>query len=106
MERVVRHQVVLFLEANNLIENNQHGLRSGRGTLTQLLDQHDYLVDILAQGQNVDCIYLDLSKAFDVVDHAILLEKLKSKGIHGPILKWFHEFLSDRDQFVRVQNTL
>ena len=50
----------------------------------------------------VDMIYLDFSKAFDKVDHCIVLHKLRDLGITGNLGVWFHQFLSDRTQFVRL----
>ena len=50
----------------------------------------------------VDMIYLDFSKAFDKVDHGIVLYKLRDFGISGNLGVWFHQFLSDRTHFVRL----
>ena len=73
MERVIRESMTEFLVTHNLIEDSQHGSRNGRGTLTQLIRQHDLLIEKLAEGRNMDLVYLDFSKAFDLVDHSILL---------------------------------
>ena len=91
-----------FLDENNLLEDSQHGSRGGRSTLTQLLKQHDLLVEKLARGQNVDVTFLDFSKAFDLVDHSLLLKKIKEKGFRGKLLSWLQAFLSNRKQCVRV----
>ena len=106
MERLVRKQISDYLSVHNLIETEQHGSRSGRGTLSQLLVQHDTLVEKLSQGKNMELVYLDFSKAFDLVDHSLLLNKLKAKGVHGQLLKWIHCFLKNRKQCVRVGNNL
>ena len=95
-----------FLDRNNLLEDTQHGSRGGRSTLTQLLRQHDLLVEKLAKGQNIDVTFLDFSKAFDLVDHSILLRKTKGKGFCGKLLSWLRDFLSDRKQCVRVGQNL
>ena len=95
-----------FLTQNNLIENSQHGSRSGRGTITQLLIQHDIFLENLAQGNNIDVTYLNFSKAFDLVDHSILLKKCKLKGFRGNLLIWLKNFLSNRKQQVRVGQAL
>ena len=63
-----------------LVDNNQHGSRSERSTLSH----HDHLLEALKNEDNVDVIYLDFAKAFDKVDHDILLRKFKVKmGIKG-----------------------
>ena len=70
VERVIRLEMTEFLNSHGLIEDWQHGSRSGRGTMTQLIRQHDMLTERLAKGKNIDLIYLDFSKAFDLVDHS------------------------------------
>ncbi len=82
------------------IYNFQHGFIKGRSTVTQLLLVYHSILDTLADGQEVDAIHLDLSKAFDLVSHRLLLDKLKCYGINGQLLKWFRSYLSDRFQRV------
>ena len=106
MERVVRKYLVSFLETNGLLEDSQHGSRAGRSTQTQLLAQHQLLLDIMANKENVDILYLDLSKAFDKVDHCVLLRKLQERGISGSLLSWIRAFLEERYQCVRIGSCL
>ena len=101
-EKVVRKNIVSFIEENNLYNASQHGFRSGRSCLSQLLEHYDKTLQQLEQGFNVDTIYLDFSKAFDKVDHNILIMKLKRMGICGQLLKWIESFLKDRKQIVIV----
>ena len=64
-------------EENNLMSDGQHGFRSFRSTLTQLLGHYDAVLESLEAGASgYDAIYLDFSKAFDKVDHRVLLHKL------------------------------
>jgi len=74
-EKVLRNKIVSFLEENSLLNPSQHGFRRGRSCLSQLLDHYDKILSMLEQGQNVDVIYLDFAKAFDKVDHQIVLQK-------------------------------
>ena len=83
----------------------QHGFRSGRSCLSQLLEHHYKILEELEKSNNVNVIYLDFSKAFDKVDHGILLNKLKKIGINGKIGVWIHNFLSKRQQCVAVNGT-
>jgi len=101
-EKVIRNSIVNFLIENNLMNENQHGFRALRSCLSQLLDHYDILLEIMNKNKNADVIYLDFSKAFDVVDHHILLRKLKRLGITGKVGKWIYQFLSDRTQYVSV----
>ena len=88
MERVLRGDIVWYMEVNGLWDRRQHGSRGVHSTLTQLLEHYDTIVDTLDQGDNLDVVYLDFSKAFDKVDHPILLAKLRALGIGGQIGKW------------------
>lgn len=101
-EKIIRNAVYKFLEVHNLLNPNQHGFRVMMSCLSQLLDHFDLLLEILQSNNNADVVYLDFRKAFDVVDHHILLRKLKKLGITGKIGKWIHQFLNDRSQYVNV----
>jgi ribonuclease P/MRP protein subunit RPP40 len=90
-------------EGNKLFSLNQHGFRSGRNCLTQLLHHVDDILKDLSTDANADVIYLDFSKAFDKVDHKILLKKLSSFGIGGNLLRWINSFLSGSKQYVVVE---
>ena len=105
-EKVVRNYIVNFIEENDLFNDSQHGFRTGRSCLSQLLTHYDRIVEILESGSNVDTIYLDFAKAFDKVDHGILLKKLSILGIRGKLLQWIESFLSSRTQMVLVNGFL
>ena len=76
------------MNENNLFNDSQHGFRAGRSCLSQLLEHFDTVLSILEDGSNADVVYLDFPKAFDKVDHKIVLCKLKKIGIHGKIYQW------------------
>lgn len=101
-ERVIRKALVAFIETNNLLNTNQYGFRNGRSCLTQLLSHIDNIMTDLSNDCNADVMYLDFSKAFDKVDHRILLRKLYNFGIRGKLHKWITCFLSGRKQFVLI----
>ena len=105
-ERVMRTAIVDHLEINDLMNKTQHGFRKGHSTITQILTYYDSILTILEDGHNIDSVYLDFSKAFDKVDHTLLLKKVESLGISGKILKWIKEFLTNRQQQVRVEDVL
>ena len=105
-EKVIRNKLVEYLEENNLFNSGQHGFRAGRSCLSQLLDYHDRIISLLERGLNVDSIYLDFAKAFDKVDHKILLAKLSALGVRGKLLTWIESFLSSRTQRVIVNGVL
>ena len=94
--------MVEFLEENQILYNNQHGFRSGRSYLTQLLSHVDDIVQGLSSGVDTDAIYLDFAKAFDKVDHRLLLLKMNKLGFHERVTNWVESFLSKRQQSVVV----
>ena len=104
--KVVRNHLVNFLEENNKFNPSQHGFRIGRSCLSQLLSHYDRIISLLEKGLNVDTIYLDFSKAFDKVDHSLVLKKLSILGIRGKILQWIESFLTNRTQRVLVNGFL
>ena len=105
MERVLRRALVGYLELYNKLDPQQHGSRAGRSTLSQLLQHQDEILSALEEGANLDCIYLDFSKAYNKVDHGILLHKLKAMGISGKVGRWIMNFLLDRRQQIIVNGS-
>ena len=101
-ERLIRAPMVDYLESHGLMDSTQHGARAGRSTLSQLLVQYDRVLRLLEDGDNCEVVYLDFSKAFDKVDHWLLLLKLKKLGITGKLGRWLGNFLYRRLQAVRV----
>ena len=101
-ERVIRKNLVDHLEVNRLISNKQHGFRKGRSCLTQLLKHYDLILNNFLDRSETDIIYLDFAKAFDKVDHKLLLNKVKHYGITGKVYKWIEQFLLGRTQTVVV----
>ena len=101
-ERIIWKQVLAILEQKGLLNNSQHGFRSGRSSLSALLNVFDNLMNMIDSSTTVDRIYLDFSKAFDKLDHGVVLHKLRDLGFTGNLGVWFHQFLSDRTQFVRL----
>ena len=105
-ERVLRKALIHHIESNHLLNDAQHGFRNQRSTISQILRFYDSILTFLEEGQAVDAIYLDFSKAFDKVDHTILLKKVESVNITGKIWEWIREFLNNREQRVRVESVL
>ncbi len=96
IERVVLHQVSLFLSQSNKLDAKQSGFRSGHSTETALLSVTEALRIAKADYKSSVLILLDLSAAFDTVNHQILLSTLSSLDITGIPLHWFKFYLSGR----------
>ena len=89
LEKVVSTQIVDYLNENNLISNKQYGFREGFSTELAVLDIYEKLHSNLDKGMSSCTIFLDLAKAFDSVNHNILLKKLAKYGIEGIALNFF-----------------
>ena len=103
-ERILRIAIVNFLDENNLMNNTQHGFRKGRSCISALLEVYDNIM-MSFNDPNVHCtdmIYLDFAKAFDKVDHNIILHKLHSIGITGQLGIWLSAFLTKCTQYVQI----
>ncbi len=96
LERVVFNQVSLFLSQNNKLDAKQSGFRSGHSTETALLSVTEALRIAKADSKSSVLILLDLSAAFDTVNHQILLSTLSSLDITGIPLHWFESYLTGR----------
>lgn len=93
-------QKYLFLEIQPLISPHQHGFLPKRSTVTNLSHVTEYINNALDDRGQVDVIYTDFSRAFDSVDHDILLQKLKECGLGLGLVSFFHSYLSGRMQYV------
>ena len=80
--------------------------RKGRSCLTQLLHHVDDILDNFTMNQDTDSIFLDFAKAFDEVDHDLLLKKLQRYDFQGRLLNWIEAFLTGRQQRVVVNGKL
>ena len=94
MERVIKTELVQFLETNELLSQNQHGFRRSKSCLTNLLEYMEKVTDMVDQGHSVDIIFLDYAKAFDKVPHKRLEYKLEKIGITGHLKLWIKEWLN------------
>ena len=89
-----------FITKNKIISKSQHGFLSNKSTESALIDFTDYIHQGLLKYSNVGSVFMDLSKAFDVMTHDILKTKLEHYGFRGPFLNFLMSFLKDRRYFV------
>ena len=98
------NRLLIFFENSGLFVDFQYGFRRGMSTSDAIerfveacyksLDKSNYMVSV----------FLDLSKAFDTLDHGVLIRKLDHVGVRGEILRWLESYLSDRKQRVVVNS--
>ena len=91
-----------FFNKFNVLYKYQFGFRKDHSTKVALIDSMDEIFKILDRKEYAVGIFLDLSKAFDTIDHSILLCKLHHYGIHSFMLDWFRSYLSGRSQYVNI----
>ena len=106
LERIVFIRVTAFLNMNNIINDSQFGFRAKHNTTHALLTCIGNISHAIDQRLHTIGIFLDFSKAFDTINHDILLHKLFHYGIRGKALEWFRSYLSNRKQFVDLNNNL
>ena len=104
-EKVVAYQLYSYLIQTQILTSSQYGFRKGKSTSDALLSTLQYVYDNIDENKIVISFFLDFSKAFDCVDHDILLEKLDGYGVRGTALKFFESYLSNREQYVSLQGT-
>ena len=98
-------RLIDFLDRNDILSENQLGFRSGRSTIQATMLITDKIQRAIEEKLYSCGIFLDLSKAFDTVDHSILLAKLEHYGICGIANDWFLSYLTNRQQFVSINNS-
>ena len=105
-EKVVFKQVYEYFNVNNLLYKSQYGFRKKHSTDLAGLEFNDKIVNHLDESKLPLAIFLDLSKAFDTIDHDILIRKLCFYGITGNSLNWFKSYLTNRKQYVQFKDSL
>ena len=104
--RIVHKHLYEYLETNHILHPDQSGFRPKHSTLDALLKATDNWRWSLDSNELVGAVFIDLSKAFDSIDHELLLSKLESYGIRQDSLNWFQNYLTGRRQRVLVNGTV
>ena len=105
-ERVIYDRLFSYIKQKNILYPFQHGFQPGHSTSMSLLDIQDKISMAMDNNEYSIGIFLDLAKAFDTVDHRILLAKLECYGVRGIALNWFKSYLDERYQQVMCNGRL
>ena len=100
IEKLVHKRLYSFCENNDILNDNQYGFRPKHSTIDAVSKFTDDIVSSLEKNMTTYAVFLDLSKAFDTIDHDILLHKLRFYGVRGVALEWFRNYLLGRSQYV------
>lgn len=103
-ESAYLRRLKVFLKETNILSLEQHGFREGLSTNTAISSMVNQVTAALEKKDYVATILCDLSKAFDTINHRILIEKLRSYGIDGKALEWIESYLTARFQRVAIES--
>ena len=105
LEKLVHKKLLHFLEMNNLLDHNQGGFRPNRSTINTVAKMTDMIFNAMNNKEITVAAFIDFRKAFDTVNHEILIEKLKIIGIRGNLLNWSTDYLANRTQCTLANDT-
>jgi len=105
LEKLVYNRLRAFIEGNAVLSEAQHGFRTMKSTETALQTFIQSTQEAIEKKLNPNGIFLDLTKAYDVLSHKVLLSKLHSYGIRGVENLWFESYLSHHKQCVEINTT-
>lgn len=102
LEKIIHKRLTGFLDLVGLFADSQYGFRHKRSTDLALFEHLRCIISGLERRNKVAAIYCDISKAFDTIDHTILLNKMENCGVRGNVHRWFKSYLEGRKQCVRI----
>ena len=104
-EKLMYARLISFLRKHNILYENQYGFQSNMSTEHAVNKLLNYIIETLEKDEYGVCILLDFAKAFDTVNHEILIKKLDHYGIRGVALQWLTDYLSNRMQCTEIGDT-
>ena len=104
-EKTINNCLIKFIDKHDILYKYQFGFRKLHSTSHAIISLVEKINSALDSGTILIGVFLDVKKAFDTVNHKILLDKLFIYGIRGNILKWFKSYLNERQQYVNLQGT-
>ena len=106
LERVIFNQIMQYMCENNLLHPNHQAYRAGHNTTTAMIQMYDVWLQSLEAGELAGVCFLDMSAAFDIVDHSLLMDKLELYGFQTNTIHWISSYLTDRSQAVSIDGCL
>jgi hypothetical protein len=100
LERLIFNRCITYIDRHRILNDKQFGFRSNHSTSMAIIQLVDTIYNAVEKNETTIGIFLDLSKAFDTIDHKILIHKLELYGFRGIVLDWFKDYLYNRKQYV------
>ena len=105
IEKVIYQRLFNFINTNNALFSSPYGFRKNHSTINAVTELVSHVIKAMNRKEHTISVFLDLSKAFDTVNHNILLHKLEFYGIRGIALQWLKNKLTGRKQYILYNNT-
>lgn len=103
-EKIVIKQLMTFLDKYKILSERQHGFRKSRSTATALEQFSDYMYEQLNEKNHVVAIFIDFKKAFDTLEHDVLMQAMLECGVGGPVAEWLRQYLTERNIITVINN--
>ena len=104
LERIMYTRLYNHLQENKILYSKQFGFQRGHSTDYAIIELVEQIYQNFEENKCTLGVFIDLAKAFDTVDHKILLRKMEIYGIGGTTLKWFENYLTNRKQYIQISN--
>ena len=104
LEKIIHKRLYSFLVKHNILYESQYGFRNSHSTINAVSELTSHILENFDKRKMTLSVFLDLSKAFDTIDHNILLKKLTHYGIRGISHDWFRSYLQNRQQYVQYKS--
>ena len=105
-ERLVYDRLICFVKKHNILTPNQYGFQANKSTELAVNEITNCIINSFENKESAFGIFLDFAKAFDTVNHQILISKVEHYGIRGTPLNWFKSYLGNRQQCTDIEGTL
>ena len=104
LEKIVHNRLMAFLDQEHLLDDKQGGFRPGHSTIDTIVCFTEELYQNINNGLTSIAVYIDLRKAFDTVNHHLLINKVRNLGVEGSNLSWIENYLENRTQCTLANN--